>query len=100
MIVPAGRGRVKRGHSTAAPQHCVLRVGAVEQEIQRVQLPAVDEHFVVQVVARGAARGAGEPDDLATAHSLAGSHAEAVEMRVARGDAEAVTDYDHVAVRP
>src|SRR4051794_16716363 len=75
-----------------------LRTGAIEEELERVELTAVDEDFVVQVIAGCAARGTGVPDDIAAADQIAGVDTAAVEMRVACRDPEAVADHPHVAV--
>src|SRR5262245_16528584 len=76
-----------------------LRTCAVQEELQGIELTAVDEDFVVEVIASGSPGRARVANHVAAADQIARVHAEAVEMRVARRDPETVADDDHVAVR-
>src|SRR4029453_16232440 len=76
-----------------------LRLRAIDEELEGIERSAVDEDFVVQVVAGGPPGGAGEAHQIAALHPIAGLHRKSREVRVARRDTEAVADDHHVAVR-
>src|SRR4030095_2629219 len=76
-----------------------LRLCSIDEEAERIELSAVDEDFVVQVVAGGPAGGAGEADQIAALHPIAGVHRKSRQGRVARRNTDAVADDHHVAVR-
>ena len=62
------------------PNVRLLGFRSIDEELERIELAAVDEDFVVQVVAGGAAGGAGEADEIAALHLIAG-----LDARIATG---------------
>src|SRR4029453_7256972 len=76
-----------------------LRLCSIDEEAERIELSAVDEDFVVQVVAGGPDGGDGEADQIAALQPIPGVHRKPRQVSVGRRDAKAVADDHHVAVR-
>jgi hypothetical protein len=73
-------------------------ISANLQETGRIDRPAIDDHFVMEMRA-GAAAGAAEfTDPGMRADALAARDHDAVEMGVARRDAVAVINVDNLAI--
>ena len=95
-----GRFAVRQGVAAAAFHHRLILVGRHIQVhiLPRVHRGIAVKHFVVQMRARALARGAHCAYLVAAAHRSADCHAYLGQVGVAGAVAEAVVDYDFVAV--
>src|ERR1044072_8844902 len=71
---------------------------ACAEELLRIDRVAVDARFVVQVRSGRASRRADLADDLSDADRLPDLDVDLRQMRIARREAVAVIDFDHLAV--
>src|SRR6476620_3379357 len=92
----ADRNLVHRRRARAA-LHCEDVIGRLH-EGDRVHGAAVDPHFIMKVVARGAAGGAHAADLLAARDMLAGSDRDSGKVAIAGGDSAPVVDLDEISI--